>query len=600
MIVKPDLDQVEKFGKRIPDLNDGTGNSIVVRTLYRWGLTKLGGTNGGGYIHLAELIAPEKNPHDPDSGRPRMQTIIETMAGFYPNGHYLASGKIGACGVTTGAAGLYAIPGYVAAAMQFIPGIWLTALSGKDSHGLGSLQYTGPGGFNTNKALDDIALEGFFHIDDIGDLEHMLLGVRSRLQDSMPALIAYHPDVLKQQSRDFDIPWEDRPKTFNRDHVRIFLEDLLKRIDGKEIVIYASEELTRYPGIQELVADFASTLKAPVVYSMNSANAVSPTSPYNAGHVYLGFNKKAFDLMERTNKNTIMICLGFDPGEYQTNQKIFNVDTAYHFTNLIDQFQTIDGGFQHRFDGRYIQIRGSLDLLLRELVPELRQRVRRRPDVHFQKDLNEGEQAAPPAPGYVDKVALFTEFSRLAMPDTIVFDDVCVAYMDRQRVIQRPVAGIYRWSSDPDSTMGATFGMALGAVGSGIKKNVQIFVGDGCFEYFGGVLARAPHYGITMWVMANGTHAIVDTGLDQIKSYLPREFHHGEVPAIDYEMHAKAHGWDAVTLRADLKNLPHVMKMTYKPNKKSLLVVVPTDPYQKVGENARLLNLAKQGGPTNL
>lgn len=600
MAVVNHLGNITNPDKKAPDLNDGTGNSLLVRTLYGWGNNKLGGTNGGGYIHLAERIAPETNPHDPDSGRPRMQTIIETMAGFYPNGHFLASGRIGACGVTTGAAGLYAVPGYVAAAMQFIPGIWLTALSGKDSHGKGSLQYTGPGGFNTNKALDDIALDGFFLIDDISNLEKVLWGVRSRLQDSMPALIAYHPDALKLKTRDFEIPWEDKPKTFNRGHVGFFLEDLIKRADGKEIVIYVGEEATRYPGIQDWITDFASVLKAPVVYSMNSANAVSPTNPYNAGHVYLGFNKKAFDIMEKTNKNTIMICLGFDPGEYQTNQKTFDVDIVYHFTNLVNQFQTIDGGFQHRFNGNYVKIDGSLDLVLREIIHELRLGLRGRPDIHIPEDLNEGEYASPPASDYVDKVELFRGFGRHARPNTILFDDVCVAYMDRQRVMQRPTPGVFRWSSDPDSTMGSSFGMAIGAVGSQANKNVQIFVGDGCFEYFGGALARVPHYGITMWVMANGTHAIVDTGLDDIKPYLPREFHHGKVPPVDYEMHARAHGWDAVTLYPDLRNLSHVMERAYTPNKKSLLVVVPTDPYQKVGENARLLNLARQGGTTNL
>ncbi|MEK6983883.1 MAG: thiamine pyrophosphate-dependent enzyme [Nanoarchaeota archaeon] len=602
MALEPRLSGVESINRvrSAPDLNDGTGNSTLVRTLYNWGIRGFGGTNGGGKIHVAERIAPEINHLNPDNGRPRMQTIIETMAGFYPNGHYLASGRMGGCSVTTGAAGLYSVPGYVAATMQFIPGVWLAALSAHDTHGKAPLQFTGPGGFNTKKALEDIAMGGFFLIDEIGSLENILTRVRTRLQDSMPAMIAYDPSVLSKTTKHFDIPWEDKPKSFNEDHARLFLTDFLDRINGKDVVIFVGEEATRYSGIQSSITDLAQILKAPVVYTMNSANAVSPNCPYNAGFVYLGFNKVAYNIMENTNKNTVIICLGFDPGEYQTNQKKFDVDTAYHFTNLKDQFQSSNGGYQHRFNGRYLQIKGSLDLLLKEVIPELRAKVRGRPEIYIPEDLNEGEQSVPPQDGYVNKVDFFKEFSKLARPDTVVFDDVCVAYMDRQRVTQRPVSGIFRWSSDPDSTMGATFGMAAGAIGSRVHKNIHLFVGDGCFEYFGGALARLTNYGATMWVMRNGTHAIVDTGLDQIKPYLPREFHHANVPYVDYEMHAKAHGWDAATLSPDLKNLPEIMRKAYIKEKKSFLVVVPTDPYQKVGENARLLLLESQGRSTNL
>src|SRR5256885_9610887 len=79
------------------------------------------GVNGGGLIHATKPLEPLSDPSEATDGAPRLLTMGEYVAGFVPLGYYLASGRIGGCITTTGAATKLGGSGLTAAKLPNIP-----------------------------------------------------------------------------------------------------------------------------------------------------------------------------------------------------------------------------------------------------------------------------------------------------------------------------------------------------------------------------------------------------------------------------------------------------------------------------------------------
>jgi acetolactate synthase-1/2/3 large subunit len=82
--------------------------------------------------------------------------------------------------------------------------------------------------------------------------------------------------------------------------------------------------------------------------------------------------------------------------------------------------------------------------------------------------------------GCIDLIELYQCLDMLWQPNSIGFDDVCVAYRDRQSIIDRPNPNIRFYNLNQGSAMGGAFGLGLGAKLANFSQQVFIFSGDSC------------------------------------------------------------------------------------------------------------------------
>jgi acetolactate synthase-1/2/3 large subunit len=176
-------------------------------------------------------------------------------------------------------------------------------------------------------------------------------------------------------------------------------------------------------------------------------------------------------------------------------------------------------------------------------------------------------------------------------PGSIGFDDVCIAYKDRQWVTQRPNHNIPFWTTHDGSAMGGGFGLGVGAKVANPDLHTFVFTGDGCFRLFGGALADAANLDLRVFIVNNEVYGIVDKGLEVIIPDYEKKNYHSKLPHIDFVKAAEAHGWDAVRIAPDLSNLKDTMDAAYERKGRSMLIDLPVDADQILGLNPRLNNL---------
>jgi acetolactate synthase-1/2/3 large subunit len=229
---------------------------------------------------------------------------------------------------------------------------------------------------------------------------------------------------------------------------------------------------------------------------------------------------------------------------------------------------------------------------LEEILARLeRMDLGERPEPTVYADLNTREVWRDVRPDRVDLVEFYERIHRLWRPNSIGFDDTCIAYKDRQYVTQRPSRDIRFFSNNDGSAMGAGFGLGVGAKVADPSLHTFVFTGDGCWRLFGGALADAQHLDLRVFIVNNGTYGIVDKGLEVVVPDVPKRRYHSRLREIDFVAAAKAHGWDAVRLAPDLSDLDDVMAACYERRGRSMLIDLPVDPDQVVGLNPRLYNL---------
>ncbi len=571
-----------------------SGNFALIETLRQWGITFYAGVNGGGLIHVAKHLEPFTDLQQANDGIPRLQTMSEYVAGFVPLGYYLASGRIAGCLTTTGAATKLGSCGLTDAKLQNIPALYLIALNSTLSIGLSPLQDVSKHGMNIVPQLQAELGEGCIVIDDIDRLEERLLRAQRMLLDSKPVAIAFHPDILSK-SVEARVPRAQKPREFCRQDVERFLEEFPPRAAGRRVILYVGGEAARYPGMAALTTKLAQVLRAPTVWSVNGANAVSHENPYGFGYISFGGNDEAMKLWRSVQDDDVVIALGFDAGEYSLNLGKIKAGAVWHFTALKDPYGHQDGQFRHRVAADYRLVRGDLACILEEIIPRLSGDERMpRPEVALLENLNTRTLSRAVREGCVDFIAFYEALHQSWRPHSIGFDDVCVAYKDRQYVTQRPHPHIAFHTIHDGSAMGGALGLGVGAKIADPSLHTFVFSGDGCWRLFGGALAEAASLDLRLFIINNGTYAIVDKGLEIVIPDVNKRRYHGKLAHIDFVAAAQAHGWEGFHLRADLSNLAEIMEASYTRGGKSILVDVPVDPDQVVGLNPRLLNLTTE------
>lgn len=568
-----------------------SGNEALVDILRRWGVTFYAGVNGGGLIHVNKHLESFDSLEQAGDGVPRMLTMGEYVSGFAPHGHWYATGRVAGCVTTTGAATKLGSSGITDAKLQNIPAVYLVALNSTSSIGKAPLQDVSEDGANIVPQLRAELGEGCVVIDDPHTLEESLRRAQRVLLARKPVAIAFHPDVLSKPT-DADVPPVAKLRTARARDIDAFMAEFPEVSRGRRVILYVSGEAASSPGVPELVARLARVLRAPTVWSANGANAVASDHPYAYGQISFGGNDRASELWTSVGPDDVVLALGFDPGEYALNLKRIEAGWLWHLSDLAEPWGHRGGEFRHRVGGEYRRVRGDIARALGEILPRLEAADlgdRREPATYA--DLNTREVWRDVAADRVDLVEFYQRVHRLWRPNSIGFDDTCIAYKDRGYVTQRPHPGIRFWTNNDGSAMGAGFGLGVGAKCGDPSLHTFVFTGDGCWRLFGGALADAQHLELRVFIVNNGTYGIVDKGLEVVVPDVPKRRYHSRLRPIDFVAAAKAHGWDAVRLSPDLADLEDVMDACYERRGRSMLIDLPVDPDQVVGLNPRLHNL---------
>lgn len=582
---------VERAARERPATRAESGNAVVVDILRSWGITFFAGVNGGGVVHVAKNLEPFEDPRQATDGVSRMLTMGEYVAGFAPLGYWLASRRIAGCVTTTGAATKLGSSGISDAKLHNIPAVYLVALNSTMSIGNAPLQDVSEHGMNIVPQLEAELGEGCVVIDNMNRLEDGMRKAQHVLKRNKPVAIAFHPDVLSRPS-DAVVPWTSNPRTFAARDVAEFLEEFPRVAHGRRVVIYVSGEAAFAPDIRELTTSLSTLLKAPTVWSVNGANAVSPANPWGYGYISFGGNDAAMSLWRGLTEDDVVITLGFDPGEYSLNLGRIPAGHVWHFTDLRDAYGHKNGEFRHRVAGEYRLVRGDIGMVLRDILPRLQRTIGERPSTpQAPADLNTRELARQTRPGTVDAVEFYGRLHRMWRPRSMGFDDVCTAYKDRQYIAQRPHPDMPFFTTHDGSAMGSGFGLGVGAKCADPDLHTFVFTGDGCWRLFAGGLADAANLGMNVFVVNNGVYGIVDKGLEVIIPDVEKRRYHSRLPQIDFVKAAEAHGWDAVRVSPDLSDLGDIVDSCYDRKGRSFLIEVPIDADQLLGQNPRLNNL---------
>jgi acetolactate synthase-1/2/3 large subunit len=255
----------------------------------------------------------------------------------------------------------------------------------------------------------------------------------------------------------------------------------------------------------------------------------------------------------------------------------------------------VNGDFRHRVEGDYQLVRGDIGSALAEIMSRLDPaELANAPQPPAPASLNTRTISREVREGCVDFYEFYERLHRMWRPRSIGFDDVCIAYKDRQYVTQRPHPDIRFYSTHDGSAMGGAFGLGIGAKVADPSLHTFVFTGDGCWRLFGGGLADAASLDLRLFVVNNGVYGIVDKGLEVVVPEVAKARYHSKLPQIDFVAAAKAHGWDGYRIRPDMANLAEVMDACYETEGRSILIDVPVDADQLIGQNPRLANLTQK------
>ncbi len=576
--------------ERGPAAPQTSGNFALIETLRQWGIDFFAGVNGGGLIHVTKHLEPFEDLSQAGDGIPRMLTMGEYVAGFAPLGYYLASGRIAGCMTTTGAATKLGSSGITDAKLHNIPAVYVVALNSTLSIGMGPLQDVSVYGANIVPQLQAELGEGCIVIDNINKLDECLRRAQRVLLERKPVAIAFHPDVLSKPI-EIDVPPLARARTFSRRDVEEFLDEFPRVARGRRIIVYVSSEAAFVPGVQALTTRLSEILRAPTVWSVNGANAVSPDNPYGYGYISFGGNDRAMELWRGIGPEDVVVTLGFDAGEYSLNLAKIPAGWVWHITDMPEAYGHKHGEVRHRVAREYRQVRGDIGRVLEEVTPRLAAEIGPRPEVERPSCLNTREIPRDVREGCVDFYAFYETLHRSWRPNSIGFDDVCIAYKDRQYVTQRPHPNIRFFTTHDGSAMGGGFGLGVGAKIANPDLHTFVFTGDGCYRLFGGALADAANLDLRVFVINNGVYGIVDKGLEIVVPDVDKRKYHSKLKHIDFVGAARAHGWDGFRVAPDLSNLAEIVDACYERRGQSILVDVPVDADQLIGLNPRLYNL---------
>lgn len=566
-------------------------NKLIIDTLQSWGVSFYSGVTGGGVIHYLKYIDPYTS--NTLSGI-KFLNFGEYNAGFVPLGYYLASGKIAAAIATTGAATKLISCGLSDAKLHDIPAIYIVPVSGISAVGFSPLQDSTPHGSNIILQLEAELPGSVFVLDSQLSLQMKLAQAKNQLDHSKPVVLVLDNEQLMIENDEIpNLVIDENLDNKEEIDTESFIDNFRKEIKGRRLVVLVGEEMARYHNAQELTSKFAQQFQVAMVWSINGANAVDRNNPYGYGYISFGGNDRALSLFNSLNESDVLLILGACPDEYTVNFNKFSTGSTFFAGNIPDAYGLVDNSLAHFVQGRYYHFRGPLNTLLESLIVSSSQNLFRNiPAKLAPQNLND-KPFNVARENYVDMVNLYQQLDQWWPENSIGFDDVCLAYKDRQYVTQRPNNNIRFYSLYRGSAMGGAFGAAVGAKISNREKLVFLFTGDGCFRLFSGTMAEVSDLGLIIFLLNNKTLGIVEQGLTKIMPGVKKELYHAELKSIDYCGVAKAHGWDAEYLNPDLSNINSLFdRMTDKNQlSRSLLIEVPVDALQLLGSNPRLKNL---------
>lgn len=569
------------------DMNP-SGYEFLLDTLHRWGITHYAGMTGGGVIHFLKHI----NSFDIDNtAEPSFFSIDEYSAGFIPLGYYLSNGKIAAALATTGAATKLLSCGLSDAKLHDIPAVYIVPLSGKDMFGQAPLQDTSESGSNIVAQLRSELPESVFLLDSVETLAEKLHSARSYLDNNRPVVIVLLHSALNSP---VNVPTQILIPTIpsvQKDISTGFCDEFRRDVENRRLVILVGEEMARYPNSFELTTKISQKLRCAVIWSINGANAVHRDNPYGFGYISFGGNDEALELYQSLGKDDVLLVLGACPDEYTVNMHKFPAAKTFFLSNNLGGYGQIENNFSHMANDQYCHVYGPLDKLLRSLLIE----AEKKPFdniLAFPAPNNLNHRSYPaPREGYVDMAELYQRLDHWWPANSIGFDDVCLAYKDRQYVTQRPNNNIHFYSLYRGSAMGGAFGAAVGAKLSSPTRPVFLFTGDGCFRLFSGSLGEVSELGLVVFLINNASLSIVSQGLPVILPDIEEKNYHANLKQLDYCSIARACGWEAEKLYPDLSNLNYLLEKMMNEPMKSLLIDIPMDALQVLGYNPRVNNL---------
>src|SRR5439155_9124369 len=211
-------------------LDRTSGNFALIETLRRWGVTFFAGVNGGGLIHVAKYLQPYSSLAQSHDGHARMLTMGEYVAGFAPLGYWFASGRVGGCIATTGAATKLAASGITDAKLHNVPAVYVFALNSTLSIGMGPLQDVSEYGANIVPQLRAALGDGCVVIDSTSTFEDRMRQAQRVLAESKPVAICFYPDILSR-TVEVDVPRQERRRVVDPREVDRFLSEFRKAAD---------------------------------------------------------------------------------------------------------------------------------------------------------------------------------------------------------------------------------------------------------------------------------------------------------------------------------------------------------------------------------
>lgn len=562
-----------------------SGYHLLRHTLHSWGITCYAGVTGGGVVHFLRHLPPVS---DAAPRQPAFFSIAEYPAGFIPLGYYLATGTIAAAVATTGAASKLLCCGLSDAKLHNIPAVYLLPLSAMEAQELAPLQDTSVHGSNIVAQLRAELPDGVFVLDDPQTLSATLSAAWQQLENSKPVVL-----FLLHQALNRDCPHHEwsPPASRSLPETTNFIPAFRQAAVGRRVVILAGEEMAHYPNAPTLTSALCDTLQAAIIWSINGASSVERVNPWGYGAIAFGGNDEALALFDSLGEEDVLLVLGAIPDEYTVNMRPFAAAHTFYLSNIRNAYGEGEHHFAHRASGAYHHIVGPLDMLLQRLIEDTRhQSLLNNKARHAPENLNHRPLPVPRAQ-YVDMAALYRRLDSHWPDGALGFDDVCLAYKDRQYVTQRPDDTIRFHSLYRGSAMGGAFGAAVGAKLAAPHRPVFLFTGDGCFRLFAGSLGEAQSLGLVIFLLNNASYAIVSQGLPTIIPDADTSRYHATLAQLDYGMIARACGWQAKKLRPDLSNLDALLALCASPLTTSLLIEIPVDSQQILGANPRAHNL---------
>lgn len=564
-----------------------TGYTALFTALESWGVTLYSGVTGGGVIHFLKYLPP----YQADSDKPKLSTFFtlgEYSAGFLPLGYFLATGKIAAAVATTGAATKLLLCGLSDAKLHDIPAVYIVPVCAHSSENSAPLQDTYASGSNIISQLQAECPQGVFVLDNPDNFPVQLQQAQMQLANAKPVILALSHDALNQIISQPFTP-SNPIITYSSEHeLKHFTKTFLHTITGKKVTLLVGEEMARYSHARQLVTELSTELSAAVIWSINGANAVDRNNPYGYGYISFGGNDKALAHYQQLGENDVLLVLGCCPDEYTVNLQPFTAGDTFFCSAITDPYAAVNNNFQHLASHNYHQINYPLDKLLTVLSKNIKNHGYNNIATDTSPAELNNRQLPQPRPDYIDLISFYQRLDKLWPQNAIGFDDVCLAYKDRQYITQRPNNHIRFYSLYRGSAMGGAFGAAIGAKLASTDSPVFLFTGDGCFRLFAGSLGEASALGLVVFVFNNASFSIVEQGLAQIIPEVEQANWHAIVKPLDYCTIAKACGWQAVKLKPDLSNLEQIFAT---PHTTSLLIDVPVDPEQIIGVNPRVRNL---------